>query len=273
MSNNFYTCFLMGGLGNQMFQIANCITRAKENGASVFLRKNSYTPLQGKNTSSYINNIFRKLNFVDELPSTLRISEKSFSFHSQPIPKLTNVEFYGYFQSSKYFQNNQEEIKNLFLPNPEFVKTYIGIFPQLNEKNTVSIHVRRGDYTNNPHIHPSIGISYIKECLRIIGKFSHILVFSDDHDWCEKNIKEKNVTFVKLQNDWEELWVMSLCNHNIISNSTFSWWASFLNQNTDKKVFCPSVWFGPGGYQDYQDIYVEGWNKINTTLINGELCF
>ena len=69
------------------------------------------------------------------------------------------------------------------------------------------------------------------------------------------------------------MWLMSLCKNNITSNSTFSWWGGFLNQNTNKKIYVPSIWFGPSGEYDWEDIYVESWTKINVKYSEGMLIF
>ena len=71
--------------------------------------------------------------------------------------------------------------------------------------------------------------------------------------------------------DYEELWMMSLCNHNVMSNSSFSWWGSYLNLNEDKKIFVPSTWFGPQGETYYQDVYEDNWIKIETIFDDGKI--
>lgn len=268
-----FTSFLMGGLGNQLFQIANCLSQAKEKNANPKFRKNSWTPMQGKNAEFYSKNIFKKLNFVDEIDNLTRVGEKSFSYSKLDIPENSNVEFHGYFQSGKYFENDKNEIKSYFLPDEEFLNNIKIKYPEILLDNTVSLHIRRGDYLNFPHIHPTVDISYVEESIRLIGEYSFIFIFSDDKEWVTNNLKLDNMIFVENNHDFEDLWLMSLCKNNIISNSSFSWWGSFLNQNPNKKIISPSIWFGPGGQQDYNDIFEDNFIKINTTFKEGNLCY
>jgi hypothetical protein len=268
-----FTSFLMGGLGNQLFQVANCISQSNEKNAKAKFRKNSWTPMQGKNAEFYSNNIFSKLDFVGDIDNLIRVSEKSFSFSELDIPENCNIEFHGYFQSGKYFKNYKNEISHYFSPDSEFVKKITEKYPQIILDNTVSIHIRRGDYLNFPHIHPTIDISYINEAIHQIGKYSFIFVFSDDKEWVLSNLKFDNMIIVEGNEDYEDLWMMSLCKNNIISNSSFSWWASFLNKNPNKKIISPSIWFGPGGQQDYHDVFEDNFIKINTIYKEGNLCY
>jgi hypothetical protein len=268
-----FTSFLMGGLGNQLFQIANCLSQSKKKNATPNFRKGSWTPMQGNNSEFYLKNIFNKLNFVDDIENLTRVSENSFSFSEVDIPENTNIEFYGYFQSGKYFENIKNEINYYFSPNSEFIKKIHEKYPQINLDNTLSLHVRRGDYTNFSHIHPSIDISYISQAISLIGEYSYIFIFSDDVEWIKNNLDLKNTIIVEGNHDYEDLWLMSLCKNNIISNSSFSWWSSYLNKNPNKKIICPSIWFGPSGPQDYQDVFEKNFTIINTIYNEGNLCY
>ena len=90
---------------------------------------------------------------------------------------------------------------------------------------------------------------------------TNFIVFSDDIQWCKENFKGEEFTFIE-EDDYIELYLMSMCRHNIIANSSFSWWGSYLNQNEDKIVIAPSKWFGTDGRLKTENIYGEGWIVI-----------
>lgn len=263
--------FLMGGLGNQMFQIAHATAQGLRVGIDSIFPKTSYTPLQGRNTSNYIDNIFRKIKFNDSYLSHKIIQEESFEFVEINPVWDNSILFHGYFQSSKNFYGYNSEIINLFLPNDEFIEYSYLKYPELNSENTVSIHVRIGDYKQNPDIHPTISLSYIEEAIKKIGYDNHFFIFTDDKEWVKKNLKLKNMTIVN-EDDYKELWIMSLCKNNIISNSTFSWWGSYININKNKRIIAPSIWFGDKGPSS-KDIFEDNWELINVKNYNGELVY
>lgn len=271
MNNTIYTCDLMGGLGNQMFQIAHVYSQSIKNNSNCVFRTNSNTQNQGNNVSTYINNIFKKLNFKNEVVSDIGIFEGGFNFNDVVTPPNKNINFHGYYQSSKNFYGYNTNIKELFEPDENFIKNLKVKYPKIFDNNSVSIHIRKGDYKNFPEIHPSISVSYIKKCVSKFNGDYNFFVFSDDEKWCEINLNFLDYVFVKLDFDYEELWAISLCKNNIMSNSSFSWWGSYLNKNPNKVVLCPSMWFGPNGVKQYEDIYENDWIKINVYYNEGEL--
>ena len=261
----------MGGLGNQMFQIAKAKTEGLKNNIDVVFRPVSFIPMEGNQPTKYINNIFRNLKFDNITDPLLRISEPSWSYSQIDRLYHTDTEFYGYFQSSKHFGEYQNEIRQLYQPTKEFIDKIKNLYPLAFEGDSISIHVRRGDYTSVSDVLPVVDKSYLDECLRLINKKGHIFIFSNDKDWVEKNLNYTNSTIVRELDDYEELWMMSLCEINIMSNSSFSWWGSYLNKNINKKVFVPSIWFGPKGEQNYMDIYEKEWIRINVQYSGGRL--
>jgi hypothetical protein len=265
------TSFLMGGLGNQMFQISNALSQSWDNDAICIFNPKSYTPLQGNNTSKYVSNIFRNINFTYDELITKRHNEITWSYYEKP--KLsTDTEFYGYYQSSKNFIKYKNKIIDIFSPSDEKINELKNKYPEINLENTLSLHIRRGDYINSPTIHPVISKSYVNEALNIIGEYSHLFIFTDDKNWVLNNLNSENITIVQ-DEDYDEMWLMSLCKNNIISNSTFSWWGSYLNKNKDKRVIAPSIWFGNDGPKNYKDIYENTWEIINVKNENGELIY
>lgn len=257
----------MGGLGNQMFQIANAVSHSLDYGCKNIFNPVSFTPLQGNQTTKYLDNIFKKINFTNEKITCDRHSEISWEYYNKPKFNK-NTEFYGYYQSSKNFINHKDHIIDLFSPPKEKIEELLTTYPEINNKDTLSIHIRRGDSFLNPDIHPMVTKSYVDKALDIINIYSHIFIFSDDKEWVFNTFKFKNVTYVD-DEDFNEMWLMSLCKNNIISNSTFSWWGSYLNKNINKRIISPSIWFGPRGPKNYKDIYEKNWEIVEVTYKNG----
>lgn len=267
--SNLISCNLMGGLGNQMFQAAHAIAQGLKLNRDVVFVPHSWTPMQGRQTDNYLNNIFRNLKFVDNIDDFEKVSEGPWEY-SDIFAKDHNTVFDGYFQSSKNFLGFDSEIRKIFSPNIEFIIEMSEKYPQIKQSNTLSIHVRRGDCFMNPDIHPIANEKYFERALNEIGEYSHIFVFSDDKNWVKENLKFDSVTYVE-DEDYREMWLMSLCKNHIIVNSTFSWWGTFLNPNPFKKIVAPSIWFGPRGPKNYKDIYEPNWKILEVKYENGWL--
>lgn len=168
----------------------------------------------------------------------------------------------GYWQSEKYFAHCREEVLKAF------------VFPWELKEGWCSIHVRRGDYLNYPDKHPVVTAEYLEKAMDyMIGKLGYyqFMFFSDDIDWCKYFVKHGEFAaefiseFREGYTEIEDLIVMSCCESHIISNSTFSWWGAWLNQNPNKVVISPSKdnWFGPGNaHLDTSDLIPESWIQI-----------
>lgn len=253
---------LEGGLGNYLFQIAAAYSYSLTHNKKPILPKKSFTV--HKHISSYHNNILRNVIFSSENVNSYIYKEPSFNFNQ--IPFVTgNLYMMGYFQSERYFNNYKEEIKQLFSYPEEYVLKIKDKYSDLLKYNTCSIHVRRGDYVNS-FKHPTQDLIYYSKAIEsLVLSETKFLVFSDDIEWCKKEFSKFNYDFIYIENnpDYEDLLLMSLCDNNIIANSTFSWWGAWLNKNNEKKVIAPIKWFGTG-YNNFKtdDLYCEGWIKI-----------
>lgn len=270
MENIISTAYLMGGLGNQMFQMSHALCQGWKNNIPTKFRPSSYTPMQANQPTKYLDNIFRNVEFTNDIHNTIRI-ESGWGYTPINPSWETSVEFFGYFQSNKNFLGYDEKIKELFQPTEEFVNKVNALFPEINNEGTISLHIRRGDYTTISHVLPVIDKTYIDEALKQNGSYTTLFIFSDNVEWVKQNLSYPNQIIVTGLEDYEEMWFMSLCKNNITSNSTFSWWGGFLNQNINKKIYVPSVWFGPSGEYNWEDIYIDSWTKINVTYSNGLL--
>jgi len=243
------TSFIQGGLGNQLFQIAAGISLATEVKTEFCLLSGQHhLPLQGSRIENYKSNILKNIKFVNSFSNQFVVySEPSFSYCD--LPKRDWTYLSGYFQSEKYFKNNSNIIKDVFA------------FDKLNiPKGSVSMHLRQGDYCKLSNIHPVLDFTYYKKALEVIGDYSKIYVLSDSE--IPEKYSFKNCEFVNSKNDYLDFCIMANCDHNIIANSTFSWWAAYLNKNKFKKVVAPKNWFGPDGPKRWDDIYCDGWEVI-----------
>jgi hypothetical protein len=141
-----------------------------------------------------------------------------------------------------YFKQYRHNILNLFEIDDSTKNYLTEKYSDIQFENTCSIHVRRGNYVERQHFHPLQTVDYYKRAISIIGEKTLFLIFSDDIDWCKSNLDFiENKIFISGNLDYQDLYLMSMCNHNIIANSSFSWWAAFLNSNC-KVVLAPKYW-------------------------------
>ncbi len=267
---------LIGGLGNQMFQYAAARRIAYVNNTELKLDISSFTAY--KLHSYSLNNfsilesiaskkdiaIYKNLKGIYKLINKFKIKclpyykcsylrEKNYHFDSNILKVPGNVYLEGYWQSEKYFNDIKEIIHqefcvkyNLEARNKELAKV-------INDCESVSIHIRRGDYVKNKttnQVHGVCSLDYYYKAIDIIlekCKNPYFFVFSDDHEWVKKNIKlKKKIIYIEhnsAEKNYEDLRLMSLCKNNIIANSSFSWWGAWLNTNPNKIIMAPKKWF------------------------------
>jgi len=262
---NNITSNLMGGLGNYLFQIAAAYSYGLKNGHSPIFNPQTSTQIH-RSIDVYLDNILRNINIDSSVLKSQSYVEPG--FHYTEIPKIEgDVYLHGYYQSDKYFEGFDKEISELFSCDEKTRERIYAKFPFLKTKEytTCSIHVRRGDYVKIQDHHPVQSMGYFLKGVKKMPKDCYFMIFSDDIEWCKQNFPDlpEKFFFVENQTDIEDLYTMSFCDHNIICNSTFSWWAAYLNNNPYKTVIAPSNWFGPAfSNHDTKDIYCEGWIKI-----------
>jgi hypothetical protein len=248
------TTKLTGRLGNQMFEIANCIAYS--------LRTNQEWAIPDHTENSelwetYFTH-FPKLDKSFNLFGWYREHSHGYT----PIPKREQICFMGYFQSYKYFEDYKEQVLKEF--EPAFANFEQGIIP-----NTVSLHFRLGDYLKYSTHHNIITTNYIQDAISYFPENTNFLVFSDGIDYCKQLLPDMfpNINFAYSENTnaLQDLHTMSRCEHNIMSASTFSWWAAYMNKNPNKIVITPSAqsWFGEDNkHLDTSDIIPENWKQI-----------
>lgn len=248
------TCRLKGGLGNIMFQIAAIEAMSIDSGIpSTYYNINSqikflndevnHNPLI-KHANEYLK-IFKNFNWNKNTTNKISFTTIKLPFHYTKINPKRNVCYDGFFQSEKFFKHRELEIRTLFEPSTEILQYIQTKYPFIFTTDVTSMHVRRGDYVKLSNTHPPQSIEYFNKAIEMIGTDSTFLIFSDDLEWCKENFKGNNFIFSN-EKDYIELFMMSFCKNNIMSNSSFSWWGSWLNKNPNKKVIAPSLWFSPG---------------------------
>lgn len=238
---------IKGNLGNWLFQYATAIAFSDGNCVGYVL-PNELTKRARLDRSK---EFLRDLCIVTELPGDIK-SYKERCFRYQEIPvafKDGNTLLDGYFQSEKYFKNNSELVRRILRPDKcriEYLYKKFGAWLIL--PNVTSIHVRRGDYLKFQYMHPFVGKKYLIDAVNKIPECDNFIVFSDDIVWCKrffkKTFKNKRFIFSEGNSVLDDFQLQMLCKNNIISNSSFSWWASWLNNNPRKRIIAPSLWFG-----------------------------
>jgi hypothetical protein len=275
----------MGGLGNQIFQIFATINYAIKN-KKQFGFLNVKTLGENYTTVRYTfwNTFFSKLKpfLKDNFDTGYQINEKQFSYDELPDIRMIkeNILLYGYFQSYKYFHEHYALICRIICLDKMKENLLIKLnFKKEDLKNVISMHFRIGDYKLAPHYHPLATHLYYERAVECISKKRSltqesykVLYFCEDVDIDDvmkiiNSLEQKftNYKFVRGDNslaDWEQMLLMSCCNHNIIANSSFSWWGAYFNSAEDKIVCYPSLWFGAVANNNTKDLCPITWSKI-----------
>ena len=261
---------LMGGLANQIFQWAAAQTIADKYDTECFCDLSHFVGYQSLTTEDRIketpespvtpwglelNKLNLELKFAQGNGGLPTIKD---NFNYRPLTDNSYLD--GFWQSEKYFADNAENIRSRLRMSDTKRNEINNLYPFLKDE-TVSLHVRRGDYVNLQNVHPCQSVEYYDKALEIIGcDKPNILVFSDDIDWCKQNFKYDNIYFSEAQDNVTDLYSMSFCSHNIIANSSFSWWGAWLNENQNKKIVAPSKWFANDTVSS--NIIPNDWIKI-----------
>ena len=253
---------LIGGLGNQMFQYAfgqiikddvaywfdqvkgnpNVATRPYE---LDFFKCNPW--ILSQNELAMIIEGGQQLGgefaykIVEEIPP---------SVYNPELLKQENALFIGYFQCYQYYDQIRKQLLDEFVPSTSIDSENQKILDLIQKTNSVSLHIRRGDYVKLQHVHGLCNLEYYQKAIDfIVSKTSvspHFFLFSDDIEWVKDNLKINfPFTVVDLNHEkkspWD-MWLMKHCKHNIIANSSFSWWGAWLNENPNKIVIAPKKW-------------------------------
>jgi hypothetical protein len=275
---------LCGGLGNQMFQYAMGMGLSRRYNKKLVLDLSGFkhddlrdyelclfnisNNIEYKSSNNIFFNLLRRANILKFFPDYYL--ERGFGYDSNIIVK-EKLYLEGYFQSEKYFQFIRAELLREFSISkdlsPNTLKTQDCI---LSSRNSVSLHIRRGDFISNyktKSFHGNLSVEYYDRAIQFIeSKVSaiNLFIFSDDIEWAKNNIRHKNTFFVENNKEkicHEDIYLMSLCDSNIIANSTFSWWGAWLNKNPDKIIIAPKKWFNDQSIRT-DDLIPEFWKRL-----------
>jgi len=264
---------LKGGLGNQLFQYAFGLLLASRRNEELKIDNHSL----GSRTDTYRSYSLDNFNISASPASDLEIKrhQTCFLFLHKIYNKVFKDYHIGY--EEKFLETKSSYIEGFFQsykylePVREQLLKEISLKEDINYEivdNSVAVHIRRGDYINNK-AHFVCDLKYYQNAFKLIKeKIANPIfyIFSDDITWAKENLsKEDNLIFVSNPEikDYEELILMSRCQHNIIANSSFSFWGAWLNQNPDKIVIAPDKWNNEFP-NDYKDLLPPKWLKIST---------
>jgi hypothetical protein len=256
---------LKGRMCNQMFQIAAAKALSIDNDVD-FVCSNSVSGISPtiNQTKKYRKTIFEKIKFQNFTNQQKIIHHGSPDFSYKEIIYQDNICLTGYYQSENYFKHRKDEIHKLF-ECPEKIRKFIfkNFDHLISNPNTCSVHIRRGDYLKLKEYHTNLTSEYYNSCFKKT-KDKHLVFFSDDIEWCKTTFQQQKATFVNTKSDIIDFYIMSFMKNNIIANSSFSWWAAWLNNNKSKKVFAPKKWFGPkNAHLDAKDLIPTKWEVLD----------
>ena len=270
-----------GGLGNQMFQYAFYLgEREKHGGLWLFDIKGTryhhqefeldgiFNICKCKKTHNFALKLIRKLR----MPQMI-VNEKEEGAYSE-TPNVFGIgkciKYRGFWQNEKYFLDVENEVRRIYkFDESKLNHKTVSLYNQIKEqrRNYVSVHVRRGDYLDCPIFHVCTAEYYHRAMSHIKSHVKDVsfVVFSDDIPWCREQFGISNDTLQYVDwnsgtDSWQDMFLMSKCHHNIIANSSFSWWGAWLNDFIDKIVVAPSYWLADE--TKMQDVVPSNWVRI-----------
>ena len=256
-----------GGFGNQLFQYAVAYVHAKRFQTEVCTTPHkSYYHERCKMWSHFIADYIDlplKIS-TDHTPKSEFSESKSNFLYNESIELIEDeTNLHGYFQTDKYFLTRKSEIISIY-KNHCFKNQVSSYFSDrgLNPSEVTGIHVRRNDFLKKQRYHPVQSLEYFEASINQCNT-KHYLVVSDDKNWCKEVFGSRpNFSIVETDHDILDFYILSECRNQIISNSSFGWWAAYLNTNSDKIVISPKNWYGDYGNQHLSDLIPNNWKLI-----------
>ena len=275
------------GMGNNLFQYALGRRLALERNTELYLDFSGENQNRRQYALNYLSNfnmaqsvakswdvkklkLMNNLSFLKPAYKNSFVKEKGCAFDPGVLNAPKNAYLVGYWQSEKYFKPIEKVLrKDMTLKKPQGEK-YRNMLDKIIRSNSVSVHIRRGDYllSKNMSLFKMCAPDYYHTAQAVILKqiiSPEFFVFSDDIEWVKKNIRFSSLAvFVSDGNftDYQELMLMAACKHNIIANSTFSWWGAWLNDNPKKTVIAPKRWFQDSKADAETEIIPDSWIRL-----------
>ncbi len=318
MARETITVFLRGGLGNQMFQYALGLNLAKKNDADLVIDTTFLNDRFPRKEFTYRNFDLDVFTLTPRFTALSKISEKlpipgvwlgldlalmmtknifgaqkiikekkNHIFDPEVFSARGNIVLYGRWQSEKYFADIADEVRNTFRFRQKLSGEAAVLSEQVKNSNSVSLHVRRGDYVKFENMKKIVGdtdLSYYAGAVSYVAKLvsePRFFVFSDDIAWCRENLWFDATPSIELRTSHNKkishtvtylddktagpknayhLELMSLCKHNIIVNSSFSWWGAWLNKNPEKIVVAPARWYADR--ENQPEVIPKSWIRL-----------
>lgn len=280
MSKDAVISRLSGGLGNQMFQYAFGRVHSLKRQSALYMDPFEYNYHKLRKYELDVFNVKTKLLSLPQqfryflqkkyLTSPKIYSEPHFHFDEKALNSNLANYFEGFWQSEKYFRSIRHELIQEFLLKITFPISAKTVLDEILLVESVSLHIRRGDYISNSEANKCHGVLPLKYYydsiyyIKSLKKNIKLYIFSDDIPWAKKNLKvQDDILFIESipQSAHIEMHLMKNCKHNIIANSSFSWWGAWLNENPEKIVCAPQSWFDDKKINT-ADILPESWIKI-----------
>lgn len=262
----FVVAEMRGQLGNELFIVATACALAWDNHADAYFPELAFKYCYNyQNIPLNLAHVFFRCN-LSKPPGVATFSWHQPTFGYHKIPFQPNMMVHGYFQSEKFFVHQRARILDLFAPHPDDLN-YITTKYQwlLDHPCTVGIQLRK--YWEDPEggMYIQYGKDYLKKAMIFFPEEALYVICSNDMEFARQNIPEEmqgKVVCIENEPHYIDLFILSLCKHNIISNSSFGWWGAWLNRNPEKLVVAPAEWLNPNAYLPTHDLVPEKWIKI-----------
>ena len=259
----------LGQLGNQMFQYAATFGISRKLGVpfSIPNHQEVFDDGIGNKLRIELFDCFDiKPDNVGFINSQNILQEKGFEFNSYifAADRRQNFSLYGFFQTDKYFQHCESEVRKQFTFKKRIVDECNEIIGDCF-KQPIALHIRRGDFLINSANHFNQSLEYYEKALSKFDANRQVVIFSDDPTWCMKQKLFDGDRFLvsEAAGPYHDLYLMTQCDDCIIANSSFSWWGAWLQINPYQKVIAPKRWFGPNNaHLNTKDLYCRGWEIV-----------